>query len=272
MPIVAIYEDVFNGEEVASKVAENLGYRSVGRDTLVEAVQQYGVPEAKLHEIMQRGRHAWEFWLQHLRPYRIALQAAMCDLAKDGKLVYHGHIGHELLSGVSHVLRVFLTAPMEFRIDHVCAVQNLDAAHARHFIEAVDTARSRRLTALFETDWRDPSRYDLVVNLAMGAEAASSMITHGAQLDVFGETPQSRADFENLSLASRARAALLSSQEFRDLLIEVNADNGEIILSGWRPRKMPETQMVELLKGLPGVSKITNNMSETPQSNWEGVE
>ena len=271
MPLVTMYEDVFNGEEIASKVAESLGFRCVGRSTLVEAVQQYGVPEAKLHEIMQRGQHWWDVWLQHLRPYRIALQAAMCDLAKDGKLVYHGHIGHELLPGVSHVLRVVLTAPMDFRIDYVSVTQNLDREHARHFIEQVDSARSRRLMVLFGRDWRDAESYDLVVNLKMGTAAIVSTITHVAQLEVFAETPESRVTFDNVSLANRAQTVLLRSRAFGDLMVDVSADKGEIIVSGWRPRSISEAQMMDLLKAVPGVTRVTNNTMETPRATWEGA-
>src|SRR5205823_10563716 len=88
------------GQELAETVAEALGYRCVGREVLVEASRRYGIPEAKLNEIVEKGPHWWERLLQDLRPYRIALQATLCELAHDGKLVYHGHLGHELLPGI----------------------------------------------------------------------------------------------------------------------------------------------------------------------------
>jgi len=36
------------------------------------------------------------------------LCVALCELAHDGKVVYHGHLGHELLPGIGHVLKVLL--------------------------------------------------------------------------------------------------------------------------------------------------------------------
>src|SRR5574342_557849 len=111
MPIITIYQGASGeGQELAESVAQALGYRCVGREVLVEASRRYGVPEAKLNEIVEKGPHWWERLLQDLRPYRIALQAALCELAHDGKLVYHGHLGHELLPGIGHVLKVLLTA------------------------------------------------------------------------------------------------------------------------------------------------------------------
>ena len=101
MPIITIYQGASGeGQELAQSVAQALGYRCVGREVLVEASRRYRIPEAKLNEVVEKGPHWWERLLQDLRPYRIALQASLCELAHDGKLVYHGHLGHELLRGI----------------------------------------------------------------------------------------------------------------------------------------------------------------------------
>jgi hypothetical protein len=93
MPIITIYQGASgSGEELAQVVAQTLGYRCVGREVLVEASRRYGIPEARLNEIVEKGPRWWERLLQDLRPYRIALQAALCEAAHDGKIVYHGHL------------------------------------------------------------------------------------------------------------------------------------------------------------------------------------
>ena len=129
MPIITIYRGAFTaGEEIAKGVAQALGYRCVSREVLVEASRSYGISEAKLNEILEKEPHWWQRWLENMRPYRIALQAAMCEVAQGGNVVYHGHIGHELLPGIRHVLKVMLTAPLEFRIKQVQSQQGLDEA------------------------------------------------------------------------------------------------------------------------------------------------
>ncbi len=120
MAIITIYRGAFaSGEALAESVARTLGYRCVSREVLLEASQRYAIPEAKLNEILDREPHWWERWLENMQPYRIALQAALCEVSQGGNLVYHGHMGHELLPGIRHVLKVLLTAPMEFRIKQV---------------------------------------------------------------------------------------------------------------------------------------------------------
>ena len=153
MPIITIYRGAFTaGEEIAKSVAQALGYRCVSREVLIEASRSCGISEAKLNEVLEKDPHWWERWLQNMRPYRVALQAAMCEVAQGGNIVYHGHIGHELLPGIRHVLKVLLTAPLEFRIKQVQSQQGLNEAGARRYIDHVDEARTRRLMALFGTD------------------------------------------------------------------------------------------------------------------------
>src|SRR6185436_21095735 len=128
------------------------------------------------------------------------------------KVVYHGHLGHELLSGIGHVLKVLLTAPIEFRIEQIRTRQSLTDVAARHYIEEVDKARSRRLMEMFGSDWRDPNRYDLVLNISkMRREGAKQVIVEAAKLEEYQPTPASIRAFNDLALAARVHATLLAS-------------------------------------------------------------
>jgi cytidylate kinase len=118
----------------------------------VEASLRYGIPEAKLNEIVEKGSGWWSRFLQNLQPYRIALQAAFCEIAEGNSIVYHGHIGHELVLKFQHVLKILLTAPMAMRIEQVRARYQLNETAARRYVEEVDKARTRRLMALFGTE------------------------------------------------------------------------------------------------------------------------
>ena len=271
MPIITIYQGASGeGQELAESVAEALGYRCVGREVLVEASRRYGIPEAKLNEIVEKGPHWWERLLQDLRPYRIALQAALCELAHDGKVVYHGHLGHELLPAIGHVLKVLLTAPIEFRIEQIRARQSLTDAAARHYIEEVDKARSRRLMAMFGTDWRDPNRYDLILNLGtMRREGAKRVIIEAAKLEEYQPTSASDQVFNDLSLGSRVYAALFASPDVRGSALEVRADRGHVHVTG-RVDQGLEDEVVRLVKNVPGVTDVTTDVYSVPPEAFLG--
>ena len=265
MPIITIYQGSSGeGQELAQSVAQALGYRCVGREVLVEAGRRYRIPEAKLNDIVEKGPHWWDRLLQDLRPYRIALQAALCELAQDGKIVYHGHLGHELLPGIGHVLKVLLSAPIEFRVKQVKARQNLTEAAARHFVDEVDKARSRRLMSMFGADWRDPNRFDLVLNMAtMRLAGAKRMIVEASKLDEYQSTAESSRAFDDLALGSRVHALLFASTEVGGSSLEVHAEGGHIHVKGRVDHGM-EDKVVELVKRVPGVAKVTTDLYSVP--------
>jgi cytidylate kinase len=271
MPIITIYQGASGeGEELAESVAQALGYRCVGREVLVGASRRYGIPEAKLNEIVEKGPHWWERLLQDLRPYRIALQATLCELAHDGKLVYHGHLGHELLSGIGHVLKVLLTAPIEFRIEQVRSRQGLTEAGTRQYIDEVDKARSHRLMAMFGADWRDPNRYDLILNMGrMRREGAKRMIIEAAMLEEYQPTPASIQAFNDLALSSRVHATLLASAVLRGSALDVRAEGGHIHVRG-RLDEGLEDELVRLVKTVPGVAKVTTDVYSVPPESLLG--
>ena len=272
MPIVTIYRGAFTaGEEIAKSVARSLGYRCVSREVLIEASRRCGISEAKLNEVLEKDPHWWERWLQNMRPYRVALQTAMCEVAQGGNIVYHGHIGHELLPGIRHVLKVMLTAPLEFRIKQVQSQQGLDEAKARRYIDHVDEARTRRLLTLFGTDWRDITRYDLALNVAqVGIEGATRVIVEAARLERYQPTAASEQDFQNLTLASRVQAALVMSPAIRSLGITVQAEKGEVHVSGICTYSVPEDEIVSLVKSIPGVTRVVTDFTVIPADMGEG--
>jgi cytidylate kinase len=272
MPIVTIYRGAFTaGEEIAKGVAQALGYRCVSREVLIEASRSCGISEVKLNEVLEKDPHWWERWLQNMRPYRVALQAAMCEVAQGGNIVYHGHIGHELLPGIRHVLKVLLTAPLEFRIKQVQSQQGLNEAKARRYIDHVDEARTRRLVALFGTDWRDITRYDLALNLAqMGIEGVTRLIVEAARLERYQPTAASEQDFMNLAIASQVQAALVMSPTFRNLGITVKVAKGEVHVSGFFAHAVPEEEIVLLVKSVPGVTRVVTDFTVIPAYLGEG--
>ena len=265
MPIITIYQGASGeGQELAEAVAQALGYRCIGREVLIEASRRYRIPEAKLNQIVDKGPHWWERLLEDLRLYRMALQATFCELAQDTKLVYHGHLGHELLAGIGHVLKVLLTAPIEYRIEQTRARQNLTDIAARHYIEEVDKARSRRLMAMFGADWCDPNRYDLILNMGkMSRDGAKRVILEAAKLEEYRPTLTSTQAFNDLALGSRVHATLFAAPNLRGLALELRAENGHIHVKGKVAQGM-EPQLLKAVKYVPGVTQVTSDLYSAP--------
>ena len=119
MSIITISHEAYgDGRAVAERVAAILGYPCISKEVLVKASQRYGIAESKLFAALEeKPQRWWTEWLESRGFYRIVLQAALCEIAQAGDIVYHGRAGQEFLPGIRHVLNVFLDTPTESRIN-----------------------------------------------------------------------------------------------------------------------------------------------------------
>ena len=266
MPIITIYRGAFSGgQAVAERVAGELGYRCLSREVLREASQRYGIPETKFTEVLESEPRWWERWRESLRLYRVALQAAMCEVAQGGSLVYHGHVGHELLRGIRHVLKVHLTATIEYQVAQVKEREGLGEAAAQRYIEQVNNARTRRLEDVFGANWQDSTRYDLVLNIAnMTLETATHLIVEASKQEEYQPTPESEQAFQDLTIGSRAEAALVTSPKTRNLSVHVQAKEGVVRVSGILTQPALQEEIVSILGKVEGVSKVEADLESPP--------
>lgn len=266
MSIITVTHSAFGGgRALAERVAAILDHRCISREVLIEARQRYGIPEAKFSEVLETEPHWWERWVESLRLYRVTLQAAMCEVAQGGNLVYHGRGGQELFPGVRHVLKVYLNAPLEYRIEQVKARKGLNEGAARQYIEELDRIRGRRIKAIFGVDWRDVTRYDLVVNLArMSIETAAQLVVKAAQREEYQPSPESEQAFRDLTISARVQAALVVNPQTRNLAINVRVAKGEVQVSGILAQTDLEQTIVAIVKSIPGVTKVTAQFEAPP--------
>jgi len=98
MPIITIYQGA-SGRAEWRKLVAAFWLPLCGTNRASGGEPALSNSEAKLNQIWKKVRTV-ERLLQNMRPYRIALQGALCEIAAEGKIVYHGHLGHELLPGI----------------------------------------------------------------------------------------------------------------------------------------------------------------------------
>jgi cytidylate kinase len=233
MAIITISRGTFSGgEALAKRVAERLGYQCVSREVLLEASWGSGIPAEELTAAMEKRPSFWHRVMGQRTAYLTLVRAALCEHAGGGELVYHGHVGHLLLPGIAHVVRVRVIADMPFRV-HAALPQHGTREAALAYIEKVDQERREWVRFLFGVDWDDPLLYDLVLNLSrISLDTAGEAVVQMAARPEFQPTSESAKALRDLVLRSRVEAALAIDPRTRDAELTVAADDGVVDVIG----------------------------------------
>lgn len=250
MAIITVSRGTYaGGEFLARSLAERLGYQFLSRETIFEsAAREYGVSVETLTAAMEKPPSFWEQFGSERLKYRNYVRAALCRQAVGEKLVYHGHAGHLLLAGVSHVIRVRVVADMEYRISSVTRQQKLDRKEAIDYIRRIDRERARWAHFLYGVDWNDASLYDVVLNLArMSVASACDVVIRMVDLEEFRPTMESIKRMESLALSSRVWATLARDPRTALADVEVTADDGEVTVAG-------AARSFEVVRAIPQVA------------------
>jgi len=261
MSIIAISRGTFSGvEALAQSLAERLGYRCVSREIVLEAAKAYGISTEKLTAAMEKPPSFWEWLGGERAAYLVFFRAALCEHAREDNLVYHGHVGHLLLPGISHVIRVRVIADMEFRIKAAMQAQNLARKEAMAYIQKVDNERMQWARFLFHVEWNDPNLYDAVLNLSrMSIATACDLVACMTEREEFKPTAASLKAMQDLALSSRVSAVLARDNRTMTTELRVAADDGIVTIGGTASRAVANA--VPLVVGqIAGVKEVRNEV------------
>ena len=210
MAIITISRGSYSrGKEVAEKLAHKLGYACISRDILLEASDEFNIPEIKLiralHDapsVLERFRHGKERYVSYLR-------SALLQHAKKDNLVYHGLAGQYFLRGIPHVLKVRILADIEDRVAEEVKREGISAEKARYILLKDDEERRRWGLQVYGTDTWDSRLYDMVLNIkALTVTDAVDIISSVVAKPCFRTTPEAQKTVNDLALATRVQATL----------------------------------------------------------------
>jgi cytidylate kinase len=267
MSIIAISRGTFTGgEALAKRVAERLAYRCLSRETNLEAAAyEYGVPPEDLAAEMEKRPAFWQRLFGQRTAHLACVRAVLCEQARADNLVYHGLVGHLMLPGISHVVRVRVIADMDYRIKAARAQQGLEHVEALAYIEKVDKERRQWIRFLFDVEWDDPNLYDAVLNLSrMTLGTACEIVTGLSERDEFKATAESLKAMENLALASRVAAKLAVDRRTSGVEVKVAADDGIVTIAGETRLKGESEAVQAVARDVAGVKEVRSKVVYIP--------
>ncbi|MDR3556699.1 MAG: cytidylate kinase-like family protein [Syntrophobacteraceae bacterium] len=260
MAIVTISRGSYSkGRDVAARVAEELGYRCIARDVILDASKEFGIPEVRL----VRAVHDAPSILERLRggkeKYVAFFRSALLKQFLTDNVVYHGLAGHFFLNGVKHALKVRIIADMEDRVRTEMRRERVSSEEALRVLTSDDEERRKWSRNLYGIDTADPSLYDLVIHIRdITVDNAAALISRVARLDRFRTTPESQKFIEDLSLEADVRAALVDVKPD----VEVSVDGGSVSVRARIPSLFTgeERDLIErirkMVEPIPGVAEV----------------
>ena len=185
------------GSYVGYLVARELGFKYIDREILREAATRLGTDTSVLEahderscSLMDDLVRAFSFGTPETayvpplsRPVYdkdlFTLESRiMNEIVDRCSAVIAGRAGFHVLRERPGVIRVFIHAPLEFRVERVMQAQHItDARVARAKVEESDHTRSKFVRDMVGVDWTDARNFHLCIDAgAVGFHASAEMI------------------------------------------------------------------------------------------------
>ncbi|MBL6971682.1 MAG: cytidylate kinase-like family protein [Desulfobacterales bacterium] len=261
MSVITISRGSYSrGREVAEKLSQVLGYECISREIILEASEQFNIPEIKLVRALHDSPSILDRFTYGKERYLAFFRAALLKHARNDNLVYHGLAGHFFLQEIPHVLKIRIIADLEERIKEEMKRENISYDNARHIIVKDDAERRKWGLHVYGVDTWDPRLYDIVLHIKnLTVENAVSNILHTVQEPNFQTTPEGQGMLDNLTLSARVEASLVKAFP----KVKADARDGDIFVNirGSLIDEKSITANVERLAGnVEGVNTLRVNV------------
>jgi len=251
-------------EELAQALARKTNWPVVSREDLVDQARAAGIKVGRLELSIIKSPGMHEKLAREKELYLAFLTNALCEKARQGDFIYHGRAGHLLLPGISHRLRVGLTAPQEVRIKRAAQMLHMTPEKAENYLLQLDEDVGRWIHTIHRVDKSDLNQFDVFFNLEnIGLSNAAGIVCAMAELPDFQPTPASMKMLDDLHLSSQAKLRLALDERTQRADLQVQADNGVVTVT-YPPHDEALGRDIPLvLADLSGCREIQCTMAET---------
>jgi cytidylate kinase len=267
MPIIAITREMGSlGKDVAQGLGEALGVPVVYHEVIDHLADRMRVRRSHVVRLLD-GRAGL---LERLTADRTSLSIYTADeicaiaaaLASKGGAVIRGWGATHLLREVPHAVCVRVCAPFDLRKRRMMErVGSDDEQGVAEEIRLNDEAHGAIMRRHFGVQWTEPEHYDVVLNTKrVSVDECVAEVLSLARAPQFAETARARQKLDDLALAARVRAALRRAPETRDAKVQVDSDEGRVVLAGAADTD-EMLAFVEVAAAVPGVRDVAYRSS-----------
>jgi cytidylate kinase len=263
MAIITISREMGSGGiPIAHKVAEELGYQLIDGEAIMAAAEAYGLSPEGVEQADEKPPHfvdtldSKQFLDLHL------IELIILEAALKGNVVIYGRGGQDLLKEINSVLRTRVIAPFEVRVERWAEREWLDPDRARYLVRKSDQQRAGFIKYYFDRDWEDSAFYDLVINTQRLSEDMAVQVICASVKDenLEGIKASGKKVLSDLVLRKRVEIAILSSNSIDAYLLEIDAKDGIVTLSGQVHSSEEQSVAEKQARSVEGIKDLQNNI------------
>lgn len=265
MSVIGISRGSYSyGKIIAEKVAQKLGYVCVSREVLIEASEEFNIPEVKLVSAVDNAPSIFDRFIDGKEKYMTYIEAALLRHLRKDNVVYHGFGGLFFIRDIQHVLKVRINADMEERVRLLRERDRVSKKKAVSHIKNLDRQRKKWSKHLYGVDPWNSSLYELALQVGrISVDDVVDIICNTVGLKRFKTTPESQQAMDDLCLSAEVRAALIGIKRG----IQVSAQNGIVYLrTTILEFKKYETEknIREIVEKIPTVKDVKIDLISVP--------
>ncbi len=263
MPVIAIsYGYSATRENIATKVAEVLGYEAIGRQVLVSASEKFNIPESKLANAVHDIPSFFGMSVGKRKRYIAYILAAAAEYLKRDNIVYHGPAPHLIGQRISHVLKVRIITPLEVRVTFEMKRNNVSREEALELVAATEKQRRKWTKEAFGLDDTNSELYDLVIDMNQTSlDDTLELITTVVRDRKYQPMTYSLRCASNTELTYLVRAHLIDI----DPEVAVRCEEGIVYVNTkahGRAKEKNTAIIQQRLRELPGVENVEVSVAD----------
>lgn len=162
-----------NGKEIGRLVAKKLGIAFYDKEEMKQyAIENNMVSNADDTDVLYK----YYLSLDAKKDAIIKQTELIKKIAEQKSCVIVGRASGYILQDNQNVVKVFLYAPIDYRIKKIQEIYNDSKEDAEKYIEKSDAARASYYEVISNQKWGDRRNYDLCLNCKMGNEKVAQAI------------------------------------------------------------------------------------------------
>lgn len=162
-----------NGKEIARQVAKELNIEFYDKERIKEFALKHGFVSNKESEDYIYSQF---LSLDINKNSIILLSNVIKEIAKKGNCVIVGRATDYILKEDEKLVRIFLYAPLEYRLNKVMEIYHDSHEDALRYIHKSDHSRKGYYEVISNKTWGDKSNYDLCLDCKLGNETIKDII------------------------------------------------------------------------------------------------